>query len=122
MKLQHFVQTFGKLVQDGYGDVLVEPPPLDLQKVLSKPMYAAGQSAMANIISEPLIKKRIQSGAAKAGERPKATNFLAKYLKIGTWVVSTFLINCGGSSHKISTSNTFKNKTKSSLYTVQIKI
>jgi hypothetical protein len=113
--------NFQKFVQDGYGDVVVEPPSLDLQTVLSKPKSAAGQSATVNIISEPSIKKHVKFVAAKAGERPKASNFRAKSLKIGTWVVSTFLINCGGSFHKLSIGNAFKNKTNYTLYAVQLK-
>uniref|UniRef100_A0ACD5YVG4 Uncharacterized protein n=1 Tax=Avena sativa TaxID=4498 RepID=A0ACD5YVG4_AVESA len=83
--------------QDMYGHVIVEPPPLGLQlrksdsfldliqKILSKPKSDAAQSTMDNIISKPPMKKYAKSRSVAAGERLKASNFTAKYLKIGNW-------------------------------------
>uniref|UniRef100_A0ACD5ZAW1 Uncharacterized protein n=1 Tax=Avena sativa TaxID=4498 RepID=A0ACD5ZAW1_AVESA len=83
--------------QDMYGHVIAEPPPLGLQlrksdsfldliqKILSKPKSDAAQSNMYNIISEPPMKKHVKSRSAAAGERLKASNFPAKFLKIGNW-------------------------------------
>jgi hypothetical protein len=81
LRLMKLVRTFGKLVQDGYGDVLVEPPPLDFPTVLSKPKSAAGQSSMVNIISERSYRNMSNLRLMKL------QHYCANFRKIGAgWV------------------------------------
>lgn len=104
--------------QDTYSDVLDGPSPLGLrlrkspslldliQTSLSKAKSAPGQSATGNSISGPPIKKESRTGALAAGERLKASNFPATFLKIGAWEYTSeyegdLVAKCYYAKHKI---------------------
>ncbi|KAG0535254.1 hypothetical protein BDA96_04G350600 [Sorghum bicolor] len=78
-------------------DVLDEPSPLGLrlrkspslldliQTKLSQAKSASEQFDVHNNVSDTPMKKEVRSGAPTAGERPKASNFPANVLRIGSW-------------------------------------
>lgn len=65
------------------------PSLLDLiQTKLSQAKSASEQFDVHNNVSDTPMKKEVRSGAPTAGERPKASNFPANVLRIGSWEVT----------------------------------
>ncbi|XP_047080364.1 uncharacterized protein LOC124691132 [Lolium rigidum] len=89
--------TLRQNIRAEYHNIINGPPPLGLrlrksesfldllQKILSKANSTTGQPVMDNIHSAPPMMEDVKSEAPTASDRLKASNFPAKFLKIGDW-------------------------------------
>jgi hypothetical protein len=107
-----------------YHNIINGPPPLGLrlrksesfldllQKILSKANSTTGQPVMDNIHSAPPMMEDVKSEAPTASDRLKASNFPAKFLKIGDWEVRKIYYYGVSSIWKLSISVAYRNKQK----------